>query len=631
MPQKKKTYLLLFVFMLSFTASAQLTFFGDLYISEGSEIHVAFKETYFNGGRIITSRAQNPGILSFGKESLWKQLQHDSFVDGVVRIYHEGDFTFPIGEGNLFSPLTFYPQKSEEQFEVYYQKYDSQLYPTLSDNFRVPQFHFWNWKTSPSTLGTIKIYWNNEHNLHQLELDGQMLKLEAGGSVDLGIMLNQAQKLELNGTLLSLERGGSVDLSTLFSSSKDNQMLHLNSAVLSLDRGGSVDLSNIISPTMIQKIDRFQLSGSTLELSLSQDEETVHQVDLSGVKSEDQSLSISQTTLSLSRGGSVDLLPILEYVEAQNIEFSTPSSQTLNLGITKGNELNIEANELLSFSKKDSSTLVISAKNSTFTTSENITSNASQQWDQDDFVFGSIQLDNDPNVITDNKRFFFDKSKGAFRAGITQSDQWDEKNLGTYSTAFGRNSIASNFHSVAFGLSTESRAWYSTAMGIGTIAPSRAETVIGSYNTEYTPLGGTNRWDSQDRLFVVGNGEGSSTVRRSDALVIYKDGSTSTSGIWSGPGFYTTSSKSEKMKLSKLTLGIEILEKLIPYQYELKRLPDQLQFGFLAEELEAIVPNLVYESQGVKSVNYQGLIPILVNVLIHQQQEIERLKDLHIK
>ena len=60
-------------------------------------------------------------------------------------------------------------------------------------------------------------------------------------------------------------------------------------------------------------------------------------------------------------------------------------------------------------------------------------------------------------------------------------------------------------------------------------------------------------------------------------------------------------------------------------------LPDQLQFGFLAEELEAIVPNLVYESQGVKSVNYQGLIPILVNVLIEQQQELEHLKKLHLE
>lgn len=34
-----------------------------------------------------------------------------------------------------------------------------------------------------------------------------------------------------------------------------------------------------------------------------------------------------------------------------------------------------------------------------------------------------------------------------------------------------------------FGLSTQSKAWYSTTMGQGTVAESRAETVLGSYNT----------------------------------------------------------------------------------------------------------------------------------------------------
>lgn len=462
----------------------------------------------------------------------------------------------------------------------------------------------------------------------QLELDGQILKLEAGGSVDLGSVINPKQKLELNGAILSLEGGGSVDLSALFTSRKDNQMLHLNNTVLSLDRGGSVDLSAIISPTTIQKIDRFQLSGSVLELSLSDDEESIHQIDLSGLKNEDQSLSISQTTLTLTKGGSVDLLPILGFAESQKLYFNTPSPHKLHLGISKGNKINVETNELLSFSKKNSSTLVLSVKKSAFNTNKNITSNASQQWDQDDFVFGSKQLDNDPNTTTDNKRFFFDKSKGAFRAGIAQSDQWDENNIGTYSTAFGRNSIASNFHSVAFGLSTESSAWYSTTMGIGTLAPSRAETVIGSYNTKYTPAGGTHKWDPQDRLFVVGNGTGSTNTSRSDALIIHKDGSALTSGIWSGPGFYTTSSKSAKTNLSKLTFGSEILDKLIPYQYELKRLPGEVQYGFLSEDIEDLFPNLVHENQGIKSVNYLGLLPILVNVLIEQQQELERLKKL---
>ena len=102
---------------------------------------------------------------------------------------------------------------------------------------------------------------------------------------------------------------------------------------------------------------------------------------------------------------------------------------------------------------------------------------------------------------------FFDKSKAAFRAGIAQSDQWDEDQLGTYSIAMGRNTIASGFHATAFGLSTVSEAWYATSMGVGTAAQSRAETVIGSYNSLYTPMGSTNRWEPLDRLFVIGMGQ----------------------------------------------------------------------------------------------------------------------------
>ncbi|MEO2100226.1 MAG: hypothetical protein ABGW63_05425, partial [Flavobacteriaceae bacterium] len=60
-------------------------------------------------------------------------------------------------------------------------------------------------------------------------------------------------------------------------------------------------------------------------------------------------------------------------------------------------------------------------------------------------------------------------------------------NRGTYSVAMGRNTIASGFHATAFGLSTTSDAWYSTSMGVGTVALSRAETALGSYNTEYDP------------------------------------------------------------------------------------------------------------------------------------------------
>jgi hypothetical protein len=39
-----------------------------------------------------------------------------------------------------------------------------------------------------------------------------------------------------------------------------------------------------------------------------------------------------------------------------------------------------------------------------------------------------------------------------------------------------------------------------------------------------------------------------------------------------------------------------------------------------------VFPELVSESNGVKSVNYQGLVPVLINALKEQQVEIEALK-----
>jgi hypothetical protein len=57
------------------------------------------------------------------------------------------------------------------------------------------------------------------------------------------------------------------------------------------------------------------------------------------------------------------------------------------------------------------------------------------------------------------------------------------------------------------GLYSNASGVYSSAMGAYTKAPSAYETVIGRYNTNYTPAT-TTGWDNSDRLFVVGNGTG---------------------------------------------------------------------------------------------------------------------------
>ena len=58
------------------------------------------------------------------------------------------------------------------------------------------------------------------------------------------------------------------------------------------------------------------------------------------------------------------------------------------------------------------------------------------------------------------------------------------------------------------------------------------------------------------------------------------------------------------------------------------------KIGLLAQDIEKVFPELVSESNGIKSVNYQGLVPVLINALKEQdvklkeqQMEIESLRD----
>jgi hypothetical protein len=59
-------------------------------------------------------------------------------------------------------------------------------------------------------------------------------------------------------------------------------------------------------------------------------------------------------------------------------------------------------------------------------------------------------------------------------------------------------------------------------------------------------------------------------------------------------------------------------------QYEV---PPITEFGFLAQELKEVFPELVtVDAKGNHFVNYIGLIPLIVEALKEQKQEIEELK-----
>jgi len=60
--------------------------------------------------------------------------------------------------------------------------------------------------------------------------------------------------------------------------------------------------------------------------------------------------------------------------------------------------------------------------------------------------------------------------KSAFRAGYVSADQWDDANIGEFSIALGRNTLASGLSSLALGAITTASGEYATALGRGTKA-----------------------------------------------------------------------------------------------------------------------------------------------------------------
>ncbi|MDD2717818.1 MAG: tail fiber domain-containing protein, partial [Candidatus Wallbacteria bacterium] len=76
-------------------------------------------------------------------------------------------------------------------------------------------------------------------------------------------------------------------------------------------------------------------------------------------------------------------------------------------------------------------------------------------------------------------RMFWYPKKAAFRAGYVSGIEWDDSNIGDYSTAFGNSAKASGVDSTAIGYHTTASGLGSTAMGVATTASGYVSTAIG--------------------------------------------------------------------------------------------------------------------------------------------------------
>ena len=209
---------------------------------------------------------------------------------------------------------------------------------------------------------------------------------------------------------------------------------------------------------------------------------------------------------------------------------------------------------------------------------------------------------------------------------------------GARSTAMGYNTTASGINSTAIGRKSVASGYYSTTLGYDTRASDFTSTVIGQYNNSLSSIttnGSATSYDADNTAFVIGNGTDDSN--RSDAFKVMFNGDATVSNDLTVSGDVVISSDA-RLKSNIVSLG-RTLAKILQIDgksYTMKKDESEKQkIGLLAQDIEKVFPDLVSESNGIKSVNYQGLVPVLINALkeqddriSNQQIEIDELRNM---
>ena len=123
---------------------------------------------------------------------------------------------------------------------------------------------------------------------------------------------------------------------------------------------------------------------------------------------------------------------------------------------------------------------------------------------------------------------------------------------------------------------------------------------------------------------VLGEVDGANNVKQN--LVIEYNGNATLAG-----SLTQNSDARLKTNIQPLTSCLQNLQQLSGYTYNWKdnTRDNDLQIGVLAQEVQKIYPQLVKTSvDGTLSVNYSGLVPVLIEGMKEQQKQIDELKQL---
>jgi hypothetical protein len=196
------------------------------------------------------------------------------------------------------------------------------------------------------------------------------------------------------------------------------------------------------------------------------------------------------------------------------------------------------------------------------------------------------------------------------------------------STSIGYQTTASGYGSTSIGYQTTASGNSSTAIGKNTIASDFGSLVMGQYNLSgSTVTNSATEANYANTAFVIGNGTASNA--KSDAFKVMVNGNTTVGNDLTVSGDVVVSSDA-RLKANIVSLGSTLAKLLLidGKSYTMKKDGKQ-KIGVLAQDIQKVFPELVTtDDKDMLAVNYQGLVPVLINALKEQQSEIDELKEM---
>lgn len=250
-------------------------------------------------------------------------------------------------------------------------------------------------------------------------------------------------------------------------------------------------------------------------------------------------------------------------------------------------------------------------------------------------------------------RMMWYQGKSAFRAGnVSSNGEWDDVNVGSYSSAFNYRTIASGTYSFASGYETEASGQRSTAMGSSTIASGLHSTALGSSSEaagNYSTAIGRNVKASGNGTIFIGDNSSASIQQASNDNRFaarfangYRFFTTTDLSVGAkmdaGDNSWTITSDSTKKENFKLVDGEDVLNKisqfkLTSWNYKTQDPTQFRHYGPMAQDFYAAFGNdgigTIGNDTTIASADFDGINLIAIQALEKRTvQQEDRIRNL---